>query len=185
MELYDDKFYIERIKKGETECFACLLDKYSKQVFSLIVKIVRNREDAEELTQDVFIKVFRTLAAFKGDCSFSTWIYKIAYNIAISATRKKKQEFLFIEEDMLANVSEQAVADALGRTSNEEQLAMLDKAMEKLLPDERGLILLFYQKEKTIEEIASISGLSESNVKTKLHRIRRKLFVLLKKMEEY
>lgn len=184
MELYDDRYYIERIKKGDTECFACLVDKYSRQVFSLVVRIVRNREDAEELTQDVFIKTFRTLSSFKGDSSFSTWIYRIAYNTAISATRKKQYEYLSLEDDAFTNLSEDAVSDALGHSSNEEQLARLDKAMELLPPDERALILLFYLEEKTVENVASISGLSESNVKTKLHRIRKKLYVLLSKMEE-
>ena len=123
---------------GDTGCFACLLDKYSRPVHSLILKTVRNKEDAEELAQDVFMKVFRNLPSFKGDCSFSTWIYRIAYNTAIS----------------------------------------------ELPPDERALILLFYHKEKTIEELTVITGLSASNAKVKLHRIRKKLFVLIKGMEE-
>lgn len=184
MELYDDRYYIEKIKKGNTECFACLVDKYSRQVFTLIVRIVRNREDAEELTQDVFMKTFRTLSSFKGESSFSTWLYRIAYNTAISATRKKQYEYLSIEDDAFTNLSEDAVSEALGRSSNEEQLALLDRAMELLPPDDRALILLFYLKEKTVENVASITGLSESNVKTKLHRIRKKLYVLLSQMED-
>lgn len=184
MTLYDDTYYIERILKGETDCFACLIDKYSCQVYSLIVKIVRNREDAEELCQDTFIKVFRTLSSFKGKSSFSTWIYRIAYNTAISKTRHRKQDFLSIEEEQLSNISEEMVTNALGRTSNEEQLRSLDMAMEKLPPNERALISLFYLKEKTIEDVATITGLTESNVKTKLHRIRKKLYVLLNQMED-
>lgn len=184
MTLYDDTYYIERILKGETDCFACLIDKYSCQVYSLIVKIVRNREDAEELCQDTFIKVFRTLSSFKGKSSFSTWIYRIAYNTAISKTRHRKQDFLSIEEEQLSNISEEMVTNALGRTSNEEQLHHLDMALEKLPPNERALISLFYLKEKTIEDVATITGLTESNVKTKLHRIRKKLYVLLNQMED-
>ena len=78
-----------------------LLDKYSRPVHSLILKVVRNREDAEELAQDVFMKVFKHLSSFKGECSFSTWIYRIAYNTAISETRKKRHEFLAIEESVI------------------------------------------------------------------------------------
>lgn len=184
MELYDDIYYIERIKKGDTESFGCLVDKYSRQLFSLIVKVVRNREDAEELTQDTFVKIFRGLSKFKGESSFSTWVYRIAYNTAISSARKKKYELLALEDDELANVSEEAVADKLGRTGQEERLELLDRALEQLPPDDRALILLFYFQEKPVEEIASISGLSVSNVKTRLHRIRKKLFVLFTKMEE-
>ena len=184
MELYTDTYYIERIQAGDTACFACLLDKYSRQVFSLIVKVVGNREDAEELAQDVFVKVYRNLSSFKGDSSFSTWIYRIAYNTAISETRRKKHEFLAIEESVINNVSEEEVAHALGRSDNSEQMNRLDAALAQLPPDERGIILLFYMKEKTVDEVADITGLSASNVKVKLHRIRKKLFVILKGMEE-
>ena len=184
MELCTDTYYIQRILAGDTACFACLLDKYSRQVHSLILKVVRNREDAEELTQDVFIKTFRNLSSFKGDCSFSTWIYRIAYNTAISETRRKKQEFLAIEESLIENVSEEEVTDALGYNSLAEQIELLDAALAMLPPDERALIHLFYMKEKATDDIAIITGLSNSNVKTKLFRIRKKLFVCIKSMEE-
>jgi len=148
------------------------------------VRVVRNREDAEELTQDVFMKVFRHLSSFKGDSSFSTWIYRIAYNTAISETRKRKQEFLAIEEAQISNVSEEEVADALGHLDNSEQVAQLEAALRLLPEDDRFIILLYYMQEKTVEEVAGITGLTVSNVKTKLHRIRKKLFVLLNKTEE-
>lgn len=184
MELYTDTYYIERIQAGDTACFACLLDKYSRQVYSLILKVVRNREDAEELTQDVFMKVFKHLSSFKGDCSFSTWIYRIAYNTAISQARKTRHEFLSIEESLINNVSEEEIAESLGRRDNSEQVERLDAALTQLPPDERAIILLFYMKEKTVDEVAMITGLTSSNVKVKLHRIRKKLFVILKGMEE-
>lgn len=184
MELYSDAYYIERIVAGDTGCFACLLDKYSRPVHSLILKMVRNKEDAEELAQDVFMKVFRNLPSFKADCSFSTWIYRIAYNTAISELRRKKQEFVAIEEPQISNVSEEAVSELLGSVSPTEQLDRLEAALTLLPPDERALILLFYMKEKTVEELTVITGFSASNIKVKLHRIRKKLFVLIKGMEE-
>ncbi len=187
MELYTDTYYIQRIQKGDTACFACLLDKYSRPVHSLILKVVQNREDAEELAQDVFMKVFRNLGKFKGESSFSTWIYRIAYNTAISATRKKKYEFLAVEETQLTNISEEEVELAMGRCSSSGQIERLEKALLLLPPDERAIILLFHIEQKTIEDITTITGLSYSNVKTRLHRIRKKLFVLLneKEREEY
>jgi RNA polymerase sigma-70 factor (ECF subfamily) len=183
MELYSDTYYIKRIQEGDTAAYACILDKYSRQVYSLAFRVVRNKEDAEELAQDVFLKVFKHLNGFKGDSSFSTWIYRIAYNTAISYTRKKKQEWLAIEESVILNVSEEEVADALGQTDSNGQLETLDKALMLLPPDERAMILFFYMEEKSIDEIASITAFSVSNVKTKLHRIRKKLFVLMKEME--
>lgn len=179
MELYTDTYYIQRIQAGDVACFACLLDKYSRPIHSLILKVVRSQEEAEELAQDTFMKVFKNLASFKGDCSFSTWIYRIAYNTAISSVRKKRYEFLAIEETTLENVSEEEVTNLFGQTESTEQVQRLEVALEQLLPDERALILLFYWKEKTIEELVSITGLTASNIKVKLHRIRKKLFVLL------
>ena len=176
MELYSDAYYIERVQAGDTGCFACLLDRYSRPVHSLILKMVHSKEDAEELAQDVFMKVFRNLSSFKGDCSFSTWIYRIAYNTAISELRRKRQEFVAIEESQ--------ISEMLGRTSTTEQLDKLEAALEQLPPDERALILLFYMKEKTVDELTVITGLGASNIKVKLHRIRKKLFVLIKGMEE-
>ena len=183
MSFLPDTFYIEKIQAGETEPFAVLLERYSRSVFSLVVKIVGNREDAEELTQDVFLKVFRSLSSFQGNSLFSTWLYRITYNVAISATRKKKQEWLSIEESMMEKMPENELNDELEQLDREEQLIRLEKAMTQLLPDERALITLFYLQEKSIDEIVSITGFSTSNVKTKLHRIRKKMFVLMQAME--
>ncbi|MCS2714378.1 sigma-70 family RNA polymerase sigma factor [Bacteroides thetaiotaomicron] len=94
MEQKDESYYIERILDGETEYFSVFLDRYSRPLYTLVVQIVGCPEDAEELLQDIFLKAFRNLNRYKGECRFSTWIYRIAYNTAISATRKKKQEFL-------------------------------------------------------------------------------------------
>ncbi|MDR2534369.1 MAG: sigma-70 family RNA polymerase sigma factor [Tannerellaceae bacterium] len=184
MELYSDKYYIERIRAGETSCYACIVDRYGRKIYSLISKIVRTAEDAEELSQDVFMKAFRNLQSFKGESSFSTWLYRIAYNTAISEIRKKKWEYLAIEEAQIENVSEEEIAKAMGLTDQNEQIKRLELAIEKLQPDDKALILLFYMEDKSIEEIGQISALSQSNVKTRLHRIRKKLFVILNEMEE-
>ncbi len=184
MELYSDAYYVQRIQAGDTECFACLIDRYSERVYALIVKVVRNREDAEELVQDVFMKVFKHLPSFKGDSSLATWIYRIAYNTAISETRKKKHELLVLEETQWANTSEEDAADAWGLTDSAEQVERLEKALERLSADERFLILLYYMEDKTVEEIAVISGLTQTNVKTKLFRIRKRLYSILTEMEK-
>jgi RNA polymerase sigma-70 factor (ECF subfamily) len=179
MESVPDTSYIERVQAGEMHCFAPLLERYGRSVYSLIVRVVGNREDAEELTQDVFLNVYRSLASFQGNSRFSTWLYRIAYNAAISAVRKKKYEWPAIEDSMLEQVAEEDASDALARESNDERMARLEAAMQQLSPDERVLILFFYRQEKPVEEIAVIMGLTVSNVKTRLHRIRKKLFVLM------
>ena len=178
----DETHIIHRILKGETSLYEYFLDKYSQQVFILIIRIVENQEDAEELTQDTFLKAFEHLSSFKAESSFSTWICRIAYNTAISATRKRKQELIVMDSAMLMNISDQQIDDALNDESG-ERVRKLNKAIKKLDAEERALISLFYNEEKTIGEIALILGLTESNAKVKLHRIRKKLYILITEAE--
>lgn len=180
-----DELYIKRIQKGETECFNHLVEHYSKPVFTLICRIVRDQEDAEELTQDVFLKIFRSLKDFQGNSLFSTWLYRVAYNTAVSHTRKKKQEFLYMEEQTIQNISDRDVDEAFEHTVTENHLQALHQAIDRLSPDERGIITLFYMEEKTIDELAEVTGLSSSNVKVKLHRIRKKLYLMLNNDRNY
>ncbi len=179
MEQKDEINYIKRILEGETNLFSYFLDRYSRPIYTLIIQIVSCREDAEELTQDSFIKAFRKLDTYKGDCSFSTWLYRIAYNTAISATRKQKREFLFIDEQIIENVSDDEVDNVLGNSGNEERIKRLEIALTQLNADERALITLFYNEDKSIDELAIIFRLTSTNVKVKLHRTRKKLCVLI------
>ena len=138
----DETHIIHRILKGETSLYEYFLDKYSQQVFILIIRIVENQEDAEELTQDTFLKAFEHLSSFKAESSFSTWIYRIAYNTAISATRKRKQELIVMDSAMLMNISDQQIDDALNDES-EERVGKLNKAIKKLDAEELCSLELF------------------------------------------
>lgn len=179
MERLSDTYYIERILAGDTSCFASLFDRYGKQVYAWVCRVIQNREDAEELTEDVFVKAFQHLESFRGESDFLTWLYRIAYNLSISAVRKKKVEYLAIEDSQLSNVSEEMIQDQLGQADSSERLDLLDWALEQLPPDDRALILLFYKEDKSIEELTQITGLSVANVKVKLHRTRKKLYILM------
>ena len=107
-------------------------------VYTLVSRIVGCAEDAEELAQDVFLKAFRNLHRFNGRSSFPTWLFRIAYNTAISSVRKKRYEFLAIEETTLENVSEEEITNLFGQTESTEQVQRLEVALEQLLPDERA-----------------------------------------------
>ena len=140
---YDEAHIIQDVLEGKTSRYEYFLDKYGQQVFTLIVRIVASQEDAEELTQDTFLKAFRHLSSFKAESNFSTWIYRIAYNTAISAVRKKKYDLFDMDDTLLANISDEQIDDTLNDES-EEQIAKLNKAMKKLDEDERAVITLFY-----------------------------------------
>ena len=175
---HDDIHIIKEILGGKSEQFENILNRYSGQVFNLIAHIVPCKEDAEELTQDVFIKVFRLLSTFKEESSFSTWIYRIATNTALSAARKKKHATINIEDNAHGDIPDELLDEALDNDS-EEQLQRLSEAIDRLDAEERALITLYYMNERPIEEVATIMGLTQSNVKTKLYRTRKKLYLLL------
>lgn len=175
----DEAQYIERIINGETELFSVFLDRYSRPLHVLIVQIVGCAEDAEELVQDVFLKAFRNLNSYRRDCRFSTWLYRIAYNAAVSATRKKKHEYCYIDECAINNVPDEQERVLFDETESEEKISQLTQAIDLLDSQEKVLITLFYYEEKSVEEIGEILNISVSNVKVRLHRTRKKLCVLI------
>lgn len=179
MEQKDEKYYITRILDGEMEYFSMLLQHYSHPLYSLIVQIVGCREDAEEVLQDVFLKAFRHLNHYKGECKFSTWLYRIAYNTAISAIRKKKLEFLYIEERMINNVPDESLDRLIVAMDNEDQASRLSEAIDQLNGEEKALIALFYYEEKSLEEISQVFSMSANCVKVRLHRTRKKIYLLM------
>ena len=178
----DEAHIIKEILNGKTEQYEYFLDRYGQQVFVLVDRIVSCQEDAEELTQDVFLKAFQQLSSFKAESSFSTWIYRIATNLAISAVRKKRNDVLRLDDSVFANLSDTQVDEAL-EDDSEEQMERLQQAMNQLEADERALITLYYLEEKPLAEVAFILGMTEGNAKVKLHRIRKKLYVLIKNQE--
>ena len=178
----EESHIIKEILNGKTEQYEYFLDRYGQQVFVLVDRIVSCQEDAEELTQDVFLKAFQQLSSFKAESTFSTWIYRIATNIAISAVRKKRNDVLRLDDSVFANLSDTQVDEAL-EDESEEQMERLQQAMNQLEADERALITLYYLEEKPLAEVAFILGMTEGNAKVKLHRIRKKLYVLIKNQE--
>ena len=181
MTFREDSFYIERILSGDSSAYAQLVEKHKEMVFTIAVKIVRKREDAEELAQDAFLKAYQALPTFKGTAKFSTWLYRITYNTAISKTRKKKMEFSAIDEDLIDNFTTDSISTSVEEMDKEEQIRAMNIVMEKLPEDDNLLLTLFYKQEKSIEDISEITGLSQSNVKVKLYRIRKRMYEELQK----
>lgn len=179
MEQKDDNFYIEKVKKGQSNYFSYIVEKYQDIVFSISLKVLKNREDAEEMAQESFIKAYKSLHSFKGKAKFSTWLYRITYNTCISEVRKKKVHFTSTDDVQIQDESEEINLDGF---PEEKRAKAIKEAMSKLPEDEYTLVLLFYFEEQSIEEIAKITKLSVSNTKVKLFRARKKLYTILKNM---
>lgn len=175
----EEQELIRRIVDGETELFARLADRYGHSVYTLAVRIVGSAEEAEELTQDIFLKAFVKLERFGGRSSFSTWLYRIAYNTAISHARRKHPQFCGMDERRLAALPDSEADRMEEWTEKQERLDALNRAVGLLEPEERALVTLFYYENRSVGECAAVTELSESNVKVRLHRIRKKLYVLV------
>jgi len=170
-----DSFYIEKVLSGDHKSFAYLIDKHKDLVYTIAMRIVRNREDAEEVAQDVFLKAFQSLNTFKKESKFSTWLYRIVYNTSISRIRKKKLETSGIDQQLIQNYTLDEIFENINAIDKNEQKIILKHLFDKLNPEESTLITLFYYKEMSTDEIAEVSNLSQSNVKVKLFRIRNKM----------
>ena len=179
MENLSEQDLIQSILDGDTLAFSVLLKRHQRPIHALIRQILTNREDAEELTQDVFIKAFSKLSTFKGSSSLSTWLYRIAWNTAVSATRKKRIVYPEFDESQFANLPDSTVDEVLQKETDEAQLQRLEKAIEQLKPDEKALITLYYTENKPMAEVAVILNLTAENAKVKLHRTRKKMVLLL------
>ncbi|HNW72615.1 MAG: sigma-70 family RNA polymerase sigma factor [Bacteroidales bacterium] len=175
MKYQEDNHYIDRVLSGDISAYGQLVAKHKNLVFSIALKILNNREDAEEIAQDTFLKAFHALKTFERKSKFSTWLYRIVYNAAISKTRKKRLELIPMDNYIVQNYTDDEYISSADTIGPEEQRIMITEAMKSLSDDENLLITLFYKGDNSIEDISQITGLTTSNVKVRLHRIRKKL----------
>jgi RNA polymerase sigma factor (sigma-70 family) len=175
MTIHNELLLIDRILAGERHLYAELVNHYKGYAFTIAQRILQSRPEAEEAAQDAFIKAFNHLASFNREAKFSTWLYRIVFNTAISYKRKHRQVFSDIE----------TAADAHGHTG-EESLEKADKkkyiemALQKLNETDRTALTLFYLQEFSLEEIAIITGDETNAIKVRIHRARLKIATALK-----
>ena len=171
-----DTDIITQVLGGNQQAYALLVDRYQNFVFTIVLRYIKSREDAEEVSQDVFVKAYRSLADFKGAAKFSTWLYTVTTTTCITFLRKKK-----LEVHSLDNEKVFAAADNLdsGMSANQieqkSRVNMVNEAIKMLGPDDAQVLTLFYKGEQTLDEIASIMGKETNAVKVQLHRARARL----------
>jgi RNA polymerase sigma factor (sigma-70 family) len=178
-----DTEIIKRILQGEQALFAQLVQRYQQYVFTLVLRFTDSREDAEEISQDVFVKAYRSLADFRGESKFSTWLYTVVRTSSITFLRKKKLDTTSLDNErtflQLENRESGFNANAMEQKSRH---AMVNAAIRLLSPDDGQIITLFYKGEQSLEEIGRIMGLEPNTVKVRLHRARNRL---REKMEKH
>lgn len=184
MDNRNDTYYIEQVLEGKINAFSYLVDRHKDKAYNLAFRICGNREEAEEIAQDAFIKAYRSLRNFRNKSSFSTWLFRIVYNTSISLVRSRKKGVLAIEEFPADAV------DFLGINRNEEEAAedyrnsLINFALQKVSEDDRGLITLYYYDDLDTEEISKITGISKSGIKVRLFRARKKMADIISKVEQ-
>jgi len=178
-----DMEIISIVLKGDQTAYAQLVDRYQNYVFTLVLRLVESREDAEELAQDVFIKAYRCLSDFRGEAKFSTWLYTITRTSCLSFLRKKKIPVTTLDnENTYLQAENQQSAFQADRIEQKSRQSMVHEAIRMLPPGDAEIITLFYQAEQSLEEIGVILGLEPNNVKVKLFRARSRL---KEKMQKY
>jgi RNA polymerase sigma-70 factor (ECF subfamily) len=172
----NDNELISKVLSGDQQAYAGLVNRYQNYVFTLALRFTKNREDAEEVSQDIFIKAYRALADFRGASKFSTWLYTIVNTTCITFLRKKRLEVHSLDNE---KVFELADSQDSGMRANlveqKSRLAMVNNAIKMLSIDDAEVITLFYKGEQTLEEIAQILGIEANTVKVRLHRARTRL----------
>ena len=171
-----DMHIISLVLNGDQNAYATLVNRYQNYVFTIVLRYIKSREDAEEVAQDVFIKAYRSLAAFKGDAKFSTWLYTVTTTTCITFLRKKKLEIHSLDNEKVFEAA--SVVDS-GMSANQieqkSKVNMVNEAIKLLSGDDAQIITLFYKGEQTLEEIAQILGKETNAVKVQLHRARARL----------
>lgn len=175
MDKNSDQSYIDRVKNGDSNAFAFLINRYKSMTYTLAIRIVKSHEDAEEVAMDSFLKAFQKIDSFKGESKFSTWLYTIVYREAITKVRKKTIDTAEVDDFVKDNYSEDQDFPQLEAMKEEEQKKYVRQAVDRLPEKDALIITLFYLNENSIEEIQQITDLTESNVKVKLFRARKKL----------
>lgn len=175
----NEKQLIGKILKGDTSAFGYFVDTYQDMAVTIAFRICRNRQDAEDVVQEAFVKAFHNLHAFKNSSKFSTWFYRIVYNTALTLVRSSQYNTELVDYQQIDINDSFSDMDTAAQINENERIRLLGMAMRKLPPDESAILTLFYMEDHPIKEIVKITGLSESNVKVKLHRGRKRLSEIL------
>lgn len=177
-----DAVLVERVQNGDVAAFDHLIRKYRERLFSVVYNLTSNREDAADVTQEAFIKAFRSIGRFKGKSSFFTWLYRIGVNAALSHIKKNRLRRFFSFENINEEVSSTEILEALAVKTNSDKSALLselqeklNEALQKLSPKHRTVVVLFEIEGLSHAEIGEIMGCSEGTVRSRLHYAKQQL----------
>ncbi len=161
--------------------FACekILNLYKNRIFSYVLRLVKNYDDAEEITFEVFIKFFSTIKTFDPAKPLVAWLFSIAHNLVIDFFRKNKIEYEYLDEKHVT------AEHFIEKYEYQKKIKMLEDALQQLAPVDREILILFHKEELSYQEIGKIINLPISTIKIRLHRARKKLKMLLREKNHF
>ena len=175
----EEKALIERCKRGDVAAFNDLVRKYEKQVYNFAYRLTGNYDDANDVAQDAFLRVFNAIGTFRGDSSFSTWLFRITTNVFLDERKKAKahpqtslDEYLELGESSVARQIEDPAPTPEAVLEESERALILSKAVSDLPEYQRAMVTLYHSQQKSYEEIAEIMDLPIGTVKSRLNRAR-------------
>jgi RNA polymerase sigma factor (sigma-70 family) len=171
-----EEISLQKIADGNFSACRYIVDKYKDYVFNIAFRICKNSADAEEVAQDSFMKAFKNIKEFKAVSKFSTWLYRITYNTAVSKTRKNKFFTVPVDEAWVeSRLPFSHIENTWEQLVQQDKKKIVKEALEKLSDDEALLINLYYHYDHSFSEISEITGLTVDNIKVKMFRIRKKI----------
>jgi RNA polymerase sigma-70 factor (ECF subfamily) len=184
MEYKGDIYYIDLVLRGNLNAFSFIIDRHKDRMFNLAFRICGNREEAEEVAQDAFLKAFRSLKSFRKKSTFSTWLYRIVYNTSISLVRSRKNKLLSLEDFPADMIDFMRITPDEDEAEREYKNSLVNFALQKIGDEERGIITLHYYDELSIEEMSAVTGISRANIRVKLFRARQKMTEIIRTSEK-
>ncbi|MBR9846221.1 MAG: sigma-70 family RNA polymerase sigma factor [Algicola sp.] len=180
----NDHILINQIVEGDTNAFAILVDRYKDLVFTLALRMLKNREEAEEVAQDTFIKTYKSIETFKGDSKFSTWIYRVAYNTCLDRIKKNRKHLNDVEINEFTAHEVVTIDNALDNMEIKEREEAIQRCIDEFPSEESFLMTLYSFDDLSLDEISKIVGITANSIKVKLFRSRKKLATILKSQLE-
>ena len=181
-----DSELVDEALAGSQAAYRSLVLRFERPIFSLIVRMVRHSQLAEDLTQDVFVKAFRALASYDHQRKLSSWLFKIAHNATIDHLRKGRLSTVSLDPArgespaLVATIADERVESPEEARERKELAELLEAAIDELRSTYREVLLLRHREELSYQEIADITGSSLGAVKTNLHRGRKELAEILR-----
>ena len=181
--LTDEELVEKIVANNNTLLFGLLYDRYSRMVYNKCYGFARSQDEAEDLTQDVFLMLFVKLASFKARSKFSTWLYSFTYNFCVNYVNRNKQRKMSDKSVSIDDVDYKMADEVTDEHIYEMKAHKLEKALGIVSPEDKSILLLKYQDGASIKELAAVMELGESAIKMRLKRAKAKLMEIYKTLD--